>query len=116
MNNTLILVLASIIILLLLLPLLFFLRRRVELKLEKDILVLDFPLSTKKIDLDKELNKWNVQNAHYVRWGIFSTINMYLNNGKRISVSSMFNQSNYDQLHKHLRSRFQDRREPSQYF
>lgn len=112
MSNTLILVVASILLLLLLFPLFFFVRRRVELSLEGDELILDYPFTSKRIDLEKELESWRVQQAYYLRWGLFYSIDMQLKNGKHIAVSSMLNQANYDLLHKHLRNRYSDRRKP----
>ncbi len=110
MNSTVILILASIILLLLIFPLLFFLRKRVELRLENDILYLDYPLSTKKIDLSKELYSWNVQKSYYIRWGMFHAITIRLKNGKRVAVNSLFNQENYDRLYARLSSNFPDQR------
>lgn len=112
MSSTLILVLASIILLFLFLPLIFFLRRRVELSLEGDVLILKYPFTTRRIDLDKELENWNVQQAYYMRWGVFYSISMLFKNGKRIAVSSLFNQNNYDLLFHLLDSRFKNRRMP----
>lgn len=109
MDSTLILVLTSIILLFLLLPLLFFLRRRVELSLEGDTLVLHYPFNTRRIDLDKELENWKVQQAYYMRWGVFYSISMQLKDGKQVAVSSLFNQSNYDLLHNLLYTKFKDR-------
>lgn len=112
MSSTLTLVLASIILLFLLLPLMFFLRRRVELSLEGDVLILKYPLNTRRIDLDKELENWKVQQAYYMRWGVFYSISMLFKNGKRVAVSSLFNQSNYDLLYNLLNSKFKNRRKP----
>lgn len=110
MNTTLILVIASILIMFLIFPLLFFLRRRVELSLDGDILVLNYPVSDKKIDLERELLNWEVEQAYYIRWGIFHAIKMRFKNGKQLAVNSLFNQSNYDLLFSHLNSKFKDRR------
>lgn len=109
-------VVASILLLILLFPLLFYLRRRVELRLENDMLVLEYPLSTKRIDLETELQHWSIQSAHYIRWGFFSSIIMVFKDGRRVTVSSMFNQKNYDLLYKHLSSRFPERENAAQYF
>lgn len=112
MNSTLIIVITCIILLLLLLPLLFFVRRRVDISLEEDILVLKYPFSTKRIDLDKELVHWRMQQAYYLRWGVFYSVNMMFKNGKQRNVSSLFNQSNYDLLYQFLERRFISRKKP----
>ncbi len=110
MSATLTVLLASIILLFLFLPLFYFIRRRVELSLEGDILNMKYPFNTKRIDLDKELKNWDVQKAYYLRWGEFNAVGMLLTNGKRVAVSSLFNQNNYDLLYGHLNSRFNSRR------
>lgn len=110
MNTTLILVVASILLLSLLLPFFFFVRRRVELSLDGDDLILEYPVSSRRISLDKELESWRVQKAFYIRWGTFYSINMQLNNGKHVTVTSMLNQDNYNLLFKHLRNYYSERR------
>jgi hypothetical protein len=110
MNSTLILVVSTIIILFLLLPLLFLFRRRVDLDLEGDVLVLKYPLTEERIDLQKELESWKVQRAFYIRWGVFYSITMHFKSRKSIAVSSMFNQNNYSLLFAHLNKRFQDKK------
>jgi hypothetical protein len=110
MSSTLILVVTTIIILFLLLPLLFLFRRRVDLSLEGDVLVLKYPLTDKKIDLQKELESWEVQRAFYIRWGVFYSINMRFKNRKSIVVSSLFNQNNYSLLFSYLNERFKGKR------
>lgn len=112
MSNTLILVIASILLLLLLFPLFYFVRRRVDLRLDGDELILDYPFTSRRINLEKELDSWQMQQAYYLRWGLFYSIDMKLKNGKHIAVSSMLNQENYDLLQKYLRKRFSDRRKP----
>ncbi|WPP51185.1 hypothetical protein [Catalinimonas niigatensis] len=112
MDTTLLIVVTCIILLLLLMPLLFFVRRRVDIGLEDDVLILKYPLSTKRIDLDKELEHWKVQQAYYLRWGVFYSINMMFKNGKQRNISSLFNQGNYALLYDFLNSRFKDRRKP----
>lgn len=112
MSNTLIVVIASIVVLFLLLPFLFLFRRRVDLELEGDVLILNYPLTTKKIDLNKELKSWELQRAAYFRLGAFYAITMRFKNEKRVMVSSLLNQENYNLLFRHLNSRFKDRRKP----
>lgn len=114
MSNTLILVVASIILLLLLLPLFFFVRRRVELHLDGDELILDYPFTSRRIMLDKELESWRVQQAYYMRWGTFYSIDMQLKNGKHVAVSSMLNHDNYTLLFQHLRNYYSERRKPEE--
>ncbi len=109
MSSTLILVITSIILLILLFPLFFFLRRRVDISLENEVLVLKSPFNTEKIDLDKALRSWKVQEAYYLRWGKFSAISMLFENGRRKNISSMYNQSNYDVLHRFLNTKFKSR-------
>lgn len=109
MSSTLTLVLISILVFFLIFPLLFYLRRRVELSIEEDLLVLKYPFKTKRIDLEKELESWEVQEAYYIRWGVFHSINMRFKSGKRITVSSLFNQENYDLLFDHLSKNFPER-------
>lgn len=111
MSTTLILVIASILLLLLLFPLFFFVRRRVELHLDGDALILDYPFSSRRIMLDQELESWRVQQAYYMRWGTFYSIDMQLKSGKHVAVSSMLNQENYQLLLEHLRTHFPDRRQ-----
>lgn len=113
MSNTLIVVIASIVVLFLLLPFLYFFRRRVDLELEGDVLIISHPFSTKRIDLNEELKSWEVQQAYYIRMGAFYAINLHFNNGKRLAVSSVMNQENYRLLFNHLNSRFKDRRKPN---
>lgn len=112
MSSTLTLILVSIVLLSLLLLLLYFFRRRVELSLEKDILILEYPFTTRRIDLEKELKNWEIQKANYIRWGVFYSINMLFKNGKRVVISSLLNQNGYNLLYDHLNSRFRDRRKP----
>ncbi|AHM58368.1 hypothetical protein D770_00460 [Flammeovirgaceae bacterium 311] len=110
MSSTLTLIIVSIVLLFIVLISLFIFRTSVEIMLEEDdILVLKYPLSTKKIDLAEELENWKVQKAHYIRWGIIYSINMLLKSGKRINVNSRFSQHNYETLHHHLSSRFANR-------
>lgn len=110
MNSTLIVVVITILLFFLLLPLLFFFRRRVDLDLEGDTLIIKYPLSDKKINLQEELKSWEVQQAYYIRWGVFYSINMQFNNGKQLAVSSLLNQPNFDLLFAHLNSRFKERK------
>jgi hypothetical protein len=110
MSSTLILVVTTIIILFLLLPFLFLFRRRVDLGLEGDVLVLKYPLTDRKVDLQEELESWEVQRAFYIRWGVFYSINMHFKGRKSITVSSLFNQSNYSLLFSHLNERFKAKR------
>ena len=110
MNSTLILLLTTIVLLILIFPLLFFLRRRVELKIEEETLLLQYPLSTKRVDLLHELESWSVEKAYYIRWGIFHSLSLKFKNGKKLAVSSLMNQGNYDLLYNHLADRFPERR------
>ncbi len=110
MSSTLILVISTIVILLLLLPLLFFFRRRVDLGLEGDVLILKYPLTDKKIDLQQDLESWEVQRAFYIRWGEFHSINLRFKNRKSLAISSLLNQDNYDLLFTHLNERFKEKR------
>lgn len=110
MNDTLTVVIASIVVLFLLLPFLYIFRRRVDLELEGDVLIINHPLSTKRIDLNKELKSWKIQQAYYIRMGAFYAINMQFKNGKRLAVSSVMNQENYRLLLNHLNSHFKDKR------
>lgn len=110
MNDLSILILTSIVLLFIIFPLLFFLRKRVELKIEKDKLILEYPLSTKEIDMKKELESWSVERYYYIRWGVFHSITMIFKNGKRLAVNSLMNQENYDLLYDYLASRFQERK------
>lgn len=112
MSTTVILVLATIVILSLMLLIVFFLRQRVSYRIEDDVLVVKSPFSTKRIDLDKELENWKVQQAYYLRWGMFYSINMLFTPGNRIAVSSLFNQENYDLLFQHLNSQFKSKEVP----
>ena len=111
MDSTLtLLIVTSILLLFLIFPLLFFLRRRVDLRLEKDVLFLEYPFQTRKIDLNKDLKDWKIEKAYYFRWGVFYSIMMRLNDGKQVAVSSLFNQKNFDLLFNHLNSRFPERK------
>lgn len=110
MNSTIVLVIISIVVLMLLLPLLFFLRRRVVTRLKDDILILEYPLSTRQIDLANDLQYWEVQETYYLRWGMIYSIRMVLKSGKSIVVSSMLNKNNYDQLSTYLHKKFLHKR------
>lgn len=110
MNTTLLIVITCIILLLLVVPLLFFVRRRVDLNMEDDVLVMKYPLSTKKINLESELQSWEIQKAYYLWWGEFQAVHMRFKNGKQRNISSIFNQSNYKLLYQHLEDRFKSRK------
>nr|WKN37567.1 hypothetical protein K4G66_02435 [Tunicatimonas sp. TK19036] len=112
MSTTVSLVLATIVLLLLLFAIVFFLRQRVAFSIEDDTLVVKSPLSTKRINLEKELESWKVQQAYYLRWGRVYSINMLFAQGNRIAVSSLFNQENYNSLYHHLKSRFKSKEVP----
>jgi hypothetical protein len=110
MSSTLLVIIVSIILLFIVVIALFVFRTSVEVALEnKDILVLKYPLTTKRIDLEQELKNWKVQKAHYIRWGIVYSVNMLFRDGKRVNVNSRFSQHNYELLHNHLSSRFPNR-------
>lgn len=112
MDTTLTLFLTCIVLLLLVAPLLFFVRRRVDISLEDHVLVLKYPLRTRRIDLDKELEHWKVQEAYYLRWGVFYSVNMMFKDGKQRNVSSLFNQANYATLYDFLNKRYLSRKKP----
>ena len=111
MSTTLIVVLASIVLFFLLFILLFAFRERVEVGVEEDVLLLNYPFSKKRIALKKELKSWKVQQAYYLRLGQVYSINMLFRDGKRAAVSSRLNEENYDLLYDYLSSRYPDRRE-----
>ena len=113
MNNTLLLILASIILLFLIGLFFFFFRRRVILKPEEDQLLIKYPFKTKEITLDKELESWKVNRTYYIRWGIYYALSLKLNNGKYLSVDSLFNQNKFDSVYSYLSSRFQEKRRNS---
>lgn len=110
MNPTLLIVITCIVLLLLIVPLLFFVRRRVDLSMENDVLVMKYPLRTKKINLDSELQSWEVQKAYYLWWGEFHAVHMRFKDGKQRNISSIFNQSNYKLLHQYLEREFKSRK------
>jgi hypothetical protein len=78
--------------------------------MEDDVLVMKYPLSTKKINLESELQSWEVQKAYYLWWGEFHAVHMLFKDGKQRNISSIFNQSNYDLLHQFLDDRFKGRK------
>ena len=110
MDSNLIMILASIFLLFLIFPFLFFVRRRAELRLEENILILEYPISTKKIELENELESWGVEKSYYIRWGVFYSVTLLLKSGKRVVVNSLLNLKNYDLLYEHLSSHFPERR------
>ena len=110
MNNTTILVLASAAILFLIFIVLFIVWERVQVELEGHTLILKYPLSNKKIDLDKELVSWKVQEAYYIRLGMIYSINMLFRDGKRVQVNSRLNQENFDRLYEHLETHYVGRK------
>ncbi|MDF9797446.1 hypothetical protein OKW21_002709 [Catalinimonas alkaloidigena] len=110
MDSTLLIVITCVILLLLIVPLLFFVRRRVDLSTENDVLVMKYPLSTNKIDLNSELQSWELQEANYLWWGKFHAVHMIFKSGKQRNISSIFNQSNFDVLYRFLESRFAERK------
>ena len=112
MSSTIIVALASVILLFLIFIILFIFRERVEVSLEENnIVVLNYPFSKKRIDLNKDLVSWKVQQAYYLRMGVVYSINMLLKNGRRIAVSSRLNSENYNLLYSHLSSRFKNIKE-----
>ncbi|WP_224999125.1 hypothetical protein [Cesiribacter sp. SM1] len=113
MSSTVLVLIVSIVLLFIILIFLFIFRTSVEIKLENEnILVLKYPLTTKRVNLEQELENWKVQKAHYIRWGIVHSINMLFRDGKRVNVNSRFGQHNYELLHNHLSSRFPNREVP----
>ena len=110
MNSTLLLILASIAILFILFMVLYIVWERAQVSLEDHILVLKYPLSQKRIDLDKELKSWKVQEAYYLRLGMIYSINMLFRDGKRVQVSSRLNQESYDRLYEYLDNHYSNRR------
>lgn len=111
MDSTLIVVLASIVIFFLLFIILFLFRERIEVQLEDDSLLLRYPFKKRKIQLNKELISWKVQEAYYLRLGMVYSINMLLSDGRRIALSSRFNHDNYEKLYNHLSSHYPRKRE-----
>lgn len=113
MSDILVLILASVILLFLVGLFFFSLRRRLTLKPEEDKLLIRYPFKTREIALDKELESWKVDKNYYIRWGLFYSISMKLNNGKYLSVDSLFNQNKFDAVYSYLTSRFQEKRSNS---
>ena len=112
MSSTLTLVLASIIILFVIFIFVYTVGERAEVVPEEDLVIMKKPFKERKIQLDRELVSWKIQQAHYLRWGYVYSINMLLKNGKRIAIGSRFNQSNFELLYDHLSSRYKNREEP----
>lgn len=110
MSETLLLILASIFVLFLIFVFLFIFRGKTEINFEGQEIILKYPLSTKRINLDEELEKWKIQRTYYLRLGVFYTIIMRLKRGKHFMVSSRFNQENYNQLLNHLTTHYRQRR------
>ena len=111
MDTTLIVVLLSIGLFFLLFVMLFLFRERVDVQVENDCLLLRYPFKKRKIELNKELVSWKVQEAYYLRLGMVYAINMLLKNGKRVAINSRLNQENYDRLYEYLSSTYKNRRE-----
>ncbi len=111
MDSTLMAVIASIIIFLVLFFMLFLSRERVEVQVDEDCLLLRYPFKKRKIDLQQELVSWKVQEAFLLRLGMVYSINMLFRNGKRVGLSSRFNQENYDKLYAHLDTHYDTIRE-----
>lgn len=111
MDTTIIVVLASIVIFFLLFIMLFLFRERVEVQLEENSLLLRYPFKKRKVALDKELMSWKVQEAYYLRLGMVYSINMLLQDGRRIAISSRFNHENYEKLFDYLKSHYANIRE-----
>jgi hypothetical protein len=109
MNSTLIVVFLSIAIFFLLFILLFLFRERVEVQLDKNILLLKFPFKKKRLDLENDLVNWKVQEAYYLRMGMVYSINMLFRSGRRVAVSSRLNHENYERLYEHLSSQYPGR-------
>jgi hypothetical protein len=110
MEHIKIIALLSIVLLMMVFPLLFFYRRKGEIRIEGDTLVMLYPLQEKKYDLKNNLKFWKVQEAYFIRWGVIYSIQMTMNNGKIIQVGSMLNRDNYNKLFRYLKSRFPERR------
>jgi hypothetical protein len=103
MNYNFVVALLAIFLLMIIFPLLFFFRRRVEISIENNELILQYPLTTQIIDLEKDLKHWELQETYYIRWGAFQTITLTFNNGKTMNISSLFNQTNYNTLYNYLK-------------
>lgn len=114
MSSTLTIILASIVVLFLLFLLFYSVWERVEVVPEEDLVLVKRPFREKRMELNKELVSWKLQQAHYLRWGIVYSINMLFKNGRRVGVSSRFNQDNFDSLYDHLSSRYKKRQEADQ--
>lgn len=109
MDSTIIVVFASIAIFFLLFIMLFLFRERVEVQLEKNELLLKFPFKKRRLDLEKDLVNWKVQEAYFLRMGMVYSINMLFRNGRRVAISSRLNHENYERLYEHLSSQYASR-------
>lgn len=110
MDISLTLIIASIVLLFLLFLVLFIFRERVEIQVADDMLLLNYPFRKKKVRLEKELVSWELQQAYYLRLGNIYAINMQLESGKQLSVSSRLNQENYERLYQHLQQHYPEKR------
>jgi hypothetical protein len=112
METTISIILVSLILLIFVLPLLLFVRKSTDLSLQGNLLTLKYPLKDREIDLEKSLASWRVQEAYFLRLGKMYALNLELDDGKWVTISSRFQPQNYNMLFKHLNKNFPERRKP----
>ena len=110
MENIYIIIIVTIILLLIISPFLFFFRRSTDLSLQNDILTLRYPLKKEEINLPKDVEHWNLQEAYFLRLGKIYAINMKLKNGKWKSVSSRFNAESFKSILLYFEANLKDRK------
>ncbi len=106
MDTTIAIVIAILILLLIVTPLLIFYRRSTDVRLEGDLLVLQYPFRKEEFNLTKELISWHLQEARLLRWGRIYALNLELKGDRWRSVSSRFNPESFQLLFKYLETEF----------
>lgn len=112
MENIYIIIIATVILLLIISPFLFFFRRSTDLSLHDDMLTMQYPFKKEEINLQKDVEHWNLQEAYFLRLGKIYAINMKLKNGKWKSVSSRFNAESFKSILLYFEAHLKDRKVP----
>lgn len=110
MDNALVILVISILLLLIITPFLFFFKRSSDIRLEGDRLVIRYPFSKEEVNLSEELKSWQLQEAYFLRLGKTYAVNLELKNGKWKSISSRFNGDTFQEIFKHLDSKYRELR------
>ncbi len=98
---------ASILVIFLLIMLLYLINTKTSntIKLEGNLLTINYPLKKEVIDMERDLVEWNLQQVNYLRWRRINSINLKLNSGKWRRIYYRFNSERFQNLLSYLNER-----------